>query len=66
MQVWKYMIIKDVAHKFQTIKKLAEKQKEHFQEEIEVVRKELEEMKRKSIIFEKELNFLKAKEQKSG
>ncbi len=66
MQVWKQMIMQEVAHELQIIKESAKAQKEHFEKEMEVVKEQSQEMEAKSMRLEKELGFFKAKEQKSG
>lgn len=60
------MIMQKVAHKLQIIKNLAEAEKERFQEKIEVIKKQLEEIEAKSIILERKLGFFQGKKQKSG
>lgn len=66
MQVWKQMIMQEVAHELQIIKESAEAQKEHFRVEMDVVREQLQEMEAKLMRLEKELGVFKAKEQKLG
>ena len=53
-------------HKLQIIKESAEAQKERFEEEMEVVKEQLQEIEAKSMRLEKELGSFKAKKQKSG
>ena len=62
MQVWKQLIMKEVAHELQTVKESAEAQKA----EVEVLKGQLQEMEVKSARLEKEISLLKAKEQKPG
>ena len=62
MQVWKQMIMKEVALELQTVKELAEVQRV----EVEVLKGQLQEMKLKSASLEKEIGLLKVKEQESG
>ncbi len=62
MQIWKRMIMEEVAHELQIIKESAEAQKI----EVEVVKEQLQEMEAKSIRLEKEIGLFKAKEQKLG
>lgn len=62
MQIWKQMIMEEVAHELQIIKESAEAQKI----EVEVVKEQLQEMEAKSIRLEKEIGLFKAKEQKLG
>jgi len=66
MQIWKRMIMQEVAHELQIIKKSAEAQKEFFRVEMEVVKEQLQEVEAKSIRLEKERGLFKAKEQKLG
>ena len=61
MQVWKQMIMKEVALELQTVKKLAEAQRV----EVEGLKGQLQEMELKSASLEKEIGLLKAKEQES-
>lgn len=51
-------------HELQIIIELAEARKDFFGVDMEVVREQLQEMEAKSIRLEKEISFLKAKEQK--
>ena len=62
MQIWKRMIMEEVAHELQIIKESAEAQKI----EMEVVKEQLQEMEAKSTRLEKEIGLFKAKEQKLG
>ena len=62
MQIWKQMIMQEVAQELQSVKESAEAQ----QLEIEILKRQLEEMEVKSATLERELGFLRAKEQKSG
>ena len=62
MQIWKQMIMQEVAQELQSVKESAEAQKV----EMEIMKKQLQEMEVKTDTLERELGFLKAKEQKSG
>ena len=62
MQIWKQMIMQEVAQELQSVKESAEAQ----QVEIEILKRQLEEMDVKSETLERELGFLRAKEHKSG
>ena len=62
MQVWKQMIMKEVALELQTVKELAEAQRV----EVEGLKGQLQEMELKSASLEKEIGLLKVKEQESG
>ena len=62
MQVWKQMIMKEVALELQIVKELAEAQRV----EVEGLKGQLQEMELKSASLEKEIGLLKAKEQESG
>ena len=66
MQIWKQMIMQEVAHELQTIKESADAQRECFLVEMEIVREQLQEMELKSARLEKEIGLFKAKEQKLG
>jgi len=66
MEIWKQVIMQEVGHQQQTVKKSAEAQKECFRIEIEELREQMQEMEIKSAKLEKELGFFKAKEQKLG
>lgn len=58
--------MQEVGHQLQTMKELAEAQKECFRIEIEELREQVQEMEMKSAKLEKELGLFKAKEQKLG
>ena len=62
MQVWKQMIMKEVALELQTVKELAEAQRV----EMKLLKEQVQEMEIKSETLERELGVLKAKEQKLG
>ena len=62
MQVWKQMIMKEVALELKTVKELAEVQRV----EVESLKGQLQEMELKSANLEKEIGPLKAKKQESG
>ena len=47
------MIIQKVEHKLQIIKKLAEAQRECFEQEMEIVKEQLQEIEAKSLKLEK-------------
>ena len=58
MQIWKQMIIQKVAQEFQSVRKLVEAQKV----EIEMMKRQLQEVEMKSHTLEKELSLFKIKE----
>jgi len=64
MQIWKQMIMQEVAHELQTIEESADAQKECFRAEMEIVREQLEEIEVKSARLEMEISLIKAKERK--
>ena len=59
MQIWKQMIMQEVAQELQT-------QKDCFRLEMEVVKEQLQEMEEKAARLEKEIDLFKAKEEKAG
>ena len=62
MQNWKQMIMQEVAQELQSVKKSAEAQKV----EMEKLKMQLQDMEVKSDALERELGFLKAKEEEPG
>ena len=66
MQIWKRMIMQEVAHELQIIKESAEAEKENFRIEMELVKEQLQKMEAKSVRLEKEMGLVKGKEQKLG
>ncbi len=66
MQIWKQMIMREVAHELQAIKESAEAREKRFQVEIEIVREQLHEMEVKSARLESEIALFQAKEQESS
>ena len=62
MQIWKQMIMQEVAQKLESVREVAEAQKV----EMEMLKRQLQEVEMKSDTLEKELGLLRTKEQKSG
>lgn len=70
MQIWKQVIMQEVAHELQAIRKTHEEsleaQRECFRVEMEGVTEKLEQMDVRSARLEREIGLLKAKEQTLG
>ena len=62
MQIWKQIIIQKVVQKLESVKKVAEAQKI----EMEILKRQLQEVKMKLDTLEKKFGLLRTKEQKSG